>query len=71
MPDPWPRILLDKVFVLLRAGYRYDEGPPEALTDTERDDVVTREELERATPEEIAARVAAPAREGFAIGFRR
>jgi hypothetical protein len=69
MPDPWPRSLLDKVFPLLRAGYRYD-AIADALTDTERGDVATRSELEAADPDAIAARVQVPARTGFSIGFR-
>jgi hypothetical protein len=68
--QPWPPDLLDKAYLFLRRGYRYSEGPPEALVDTEHNDRVTRAELEAMDEATIAARFSGPAVGSLAIGFR-
>jgi hypothetical protein len=68
--DPWPPDLIAKAHRYLVRGYRYAAGPPEALVDTEHDDLVTRAELEAMDEPTIAKRLARPAAAGLAIGFR-
>jgi hypothetical protein len=53
-------------------GYRHSPGPPEALADTEHNDVVERTELEAMDEATIAARLTRPrpTAAGLAIGFR-
>lgn len=69
VPGEWPRFLAAKAFPFLRSGYRYErDGEGEALVDAERNDRVTRVELERMDVAAIAARLP-PMMDG--VGFAR
>jgi hypothetical protein len=69
VPNEWPRFLAAKAYPFLRSGYRYERGDDcEALVDAERNDRVTRVELERMDVAGIAARLP-PIMDG--VGFAR